>query len=177
MSTREISLRSETEEGLAELLEVLDERSRAIFWHLWWKGHAHISELRNLIDVASDYEVLFRLKEIINGKSRELWGRPAVSFEESKTDPFTGEKVPFSWWLVDGEGLPIADRGRPLVDMFQEKDTVTIIAQLPGWDGAINPKAEDKDSPTQIKVNDVKYKNGILQVRLKKGEDSLVRSH
>ena len=169
MGTKEMSLRSETREGLTELLEVLDERSRAILWHLWWRRHAPISELRDLIDVASDYEVLFRLKEIINSKSRELWGRPVVSFEESKTDPFTGEKVPFSWWLVDGEDAPTVDRDRPLVDMFQEKDTVTIIVQLPGWDDPVDPKAEDKNSPPPIKVNDVKYKNGILQVRLKKG--------
>ena len=169
-----MSLRSETREDLAELVEVLDQRSRAILWHLWRERHAHISELRNLIDVASDYEVLFRLKEIINGRSRELWGRPVVSFEESKTDPFTGEKVPFSWWLVDGDDAPTVDRNRPLVDIFQEKDTITIIVQLAGWDGPVNPGAENESSSPHIKINDVKYKNGILQVRLKKGGDSLV---
>jgi hypothetical protein len=175
MGTKEMSRRSETKEDLAELLEVLDERSRAILWHLWWNRHAPISELRSLINVASDCEVLFRLKEVINGKSRELWGRPAVSFEESKIDPFTGEKVLFRWWLVEGDAAAV-DRDRPLVDMFQEKDSVTIVVQLPGWDDSVNPKAEDKNSPSQIKVNDVKYRNGILQVRLKKG-DSLVCSH
>ena len=58
-----------TRKELTRLLQVLDEKSRAILWHLWWHRHAGISELRELIDAASDFEVLYRLREVINEQS------------------------------------------------------------------------------------------------------------
>ena len=58
-----------TRKGIDQLLQVLDEKSRAMLWHLWWHRHAGISELRELIDAASDFEVLYRLREVINEQS------------------------------------------------------------------------------------------------------------
>lgn len=145
---------TKTGEDLSQLLEILDEKSRAILWHLWWYRHAEISQLRDVINARSDFEVLHRLKDVINEGARGLWARPIVGFEQSKTDPDTGEKVLFNWWF-QGEGdIPVADRDRPLVDVFNDKDRVTVITQLPTSADAAHP--------------DIQLKNGVLKLRLRK---------
>jgi len=146
--------KSKIKGDLAQLLEVLDEKSRAILWHLWWHRHAEISELRNLLDAPSDFEVLRRLKDVINEKAQRLWGEPIVGFEQSKNDPVTGEKVLFSWWFLDEENVPISGGNKPLVDVFSEKDGVTVIAQLP--------------TSVDLAHADMQFKNGILEVKLRK---------
>jgi len=143
-----------TKKELAQFLEVLDEKSRAILWYLWWHRHAEISELREIIDATGDFEVLYRLKEVINEQSQRLWGRPIVSFEQSRTDSRSGEMVLFSWWFLDEENVPISDGHKPLVDVFNEKDSLSIIAQV-----------STSVDPAQ---HEVLYKNGILKVRLEK---------
>jgi hypothetical protein len=143
---------------LARLVEALDERSRAILWHLWWYRHAEISELRELIDAPSDFEILQRLKKVINEKAKVLWGRPIVGFEQSRIDSLTGQKVLFSWWFLDEEIAPASVGGRPLVDVFNEKDCVALIAQLP--------------ASVDYAHTDIGFKNGILKVRLKKMDGS-----
>lgn len=145
---------TKTREDLTQLTEVLDEKSRAMLWHLWWNRHAGISELRGIIDALDDFEILHRLKEVINGKAQQLWGKPMVRFEQSKIDPVSGEKVMFSWWLVDEEDVPALDGNKPLMDVFNEKDSVTVIAQLP--------------TSVELTHPDIQFKNGILKVRLKK---------
>ena len=149
------------EKDLSQLLEVLDEKSRAILWHLWWHRHAEISELRDIIDAPGDFEVLHRLKEVINVKAQRLWGKPIVGFEQSKTDPVSGEKVLFSWWL-DEENIPLSGGHKPLVDVFNEKDSVTVIAELP-----------TSVEPTHT---DIQFKNGILKAKLKKKTDAKPRA-
>jgi len=140
--------------GLAQILHSLDEKSRAILYYLWWHRHAEITELRNASDTADDSEILYRLKEVINGKSQNLWGKPIVTFEISKIDPVSGEKYLFSWWYMDVENVPIADVNSALVDVFNEKDNVTVIAQLPASVCLIDPV--------------IQIKNGILRIKLKK---------
>ena len=143
-----------TRKELTQLLQVLDEKSRAILWHLWWHRHADISELRELIDAASDFEVLYRLKEVINEQSLKLWGRPVVSFEQSKMDSRSGAMVLFNWWFLDEENVPISDGNKPLVDLFNEKESISIIAQVP-----------TSVDPTH---HEFCFKNGILKVGLEK---------
>ena len=143
-----------TRKGLTQLLQVIDEKSRAMLWHLWWHRHAGISELRELIDAASDFEVLYRLKEVINEQALRLWGRPVVSFEQARIDPLSGQKVMFSWWFLDEENVPISDGNKPLVDLFNEKDSISIIAQVP-----------TSVDPAHYKFF---FKNGILKVGLEK---------
>jgi hypothetical protein len=151
--------RDTEQEGLAHFLQGLDEKSRAILWYLWWRRHAEISELRNLFDSSDDFEVLYRLKEVINGKAQELWGRPIVSFEQSKSDTLTGEKVLFSWWFVGEEDALISGGDRALVDVFNEKDSVIIIAQLP--------------TSVNLTAPDIQFKNGVLKVKFKKARVSI----
>jgi HSP20 family molecular chaperone IbpA len=154
MDAGAVATKSKIKGDLAQLLEVLDERSRAILWHLWWHRYAEISELRELIDAPSDFEVLHRLKDVINEKSQRLWSKPIVGFEQSKFDPITGDKVLFSWWFLDEENVPISGGDKPLVDLFDEKDGITIIAELP--------------TSVELSQPDVQIRNGILKVRLKK---------
>jgi len=143
-----------TRKGLSQLLQVLDEKSRAMLWHLWWHRHAGISELRELIDAASDFEVLYRLKEVINEQAQRLWGKAVVSFEQARIDSLSGEKVLFSWWFLDEGNVPISAGNKPLVDIFNEKDRISIIAQVP-----------ISVDPTH---HEFCYKNGILKVGLEK---------
>lgn len=143
-----------TRKELTQLIQVLDEKNRAMLWHLWWHRHADISDLREIIDAASDFEVLYRLKEVINKQALRLWGRPVVGFEQVKIDFLSGEKVLFSWWFLDEENAPISVGNKPLVDIFNEKESISIIAQVP--------------TSVDLAQREVLYKNGILKVRLEK---------
>jgi len=163
MDAGAVVTKSKIKGDLAELLEVLDGKSRAILWHLWWHQHAEISELRNLIDAPGDFEVLHRLKEVINEKAQRLWGKPIVGFEQSKTDPVTGEKVLFSWWFLNEESVPISGGNKPLVDVFNEKDSVTVIAELP--------------TSVNLSQPEIRYKNGVLKIRLRKSEAEAERRY
>lgn len=145
---------TKSKEVLTQFLEVFDEKSRAILWYLWWHRHAEISELRDIIDAPGDFEVLHRLKEVINGKAQQLWGKPIVGFEQSKTDPVSGEKVLFSWWFLDEGNIPLSGGHKLLVDVFNERDSVTVIVGLP--------------TSVEPAHTDIQFKNGILKVRLKK---------
>jgi len=55
---------------------------------------------------------------------------------------------------LDEENVPVSAGNKPLVDMFNEKDGISIIAQVPT---SIDPAQRE-----------VLYKNGILKVRLAK---------
>ena len=143
-----------TRKELTQLLQVLDEKSRAMLWHLWWQRHADISELRELIDAASDFDVLYRLKEVINEQAQRLWGRPIVSFEQARIDSLNGEKVLFSWWFLGEENISVSDGNNPLVDLFNEKDSISIIAQVP--------------TSVDSAHHEFCYKNGILKISLEK---------
>ncbi len=154
MDVIDVVERETDKKGLAQFLHSLDEKSRAILGYLWWHRHAEIAELRNIGDTADDSEVLYRLKEIINGKSQNLWGKPIVSFEQSKIDPVTGEKILFSWWYMDEEDVLVSSVDSTLVDVFNEKDSVIIIAQLP--------------ASVNLTAPDIQFKNGILRVKFKK---------
>jgi hypothetical protein len=142
------------EKSLTQFLDVLDEKSRAILWHLWWYRHADIDKLRDIIDASSDYEVLYRLKDVINEKAQKLWGKPVVSFEQSKTDPLTGDKVLFNWWFLDEVDISLSGGDKPLVDIFNEKDSVTVIAELP--------------TSVEVSQPEIDFRNGILRVKMKK---------
>ncbi len=145
---------TKTRRGLAQLLRVLDEKSRAILWHLWWHRHAEIAELRELIAATGDFEVLYRLKEVINEQAQKLWGKPIVNFEESRIDSLSGKMVLFSWWFLDEQNVPLSNGNKPLVDVFNEKDSISIIAQVPTL---VDPAQHE-----------VLYKNGILRITVRK---------
>jgi len=141
------------EGNLGKILDAVDEKSRQILWHLWWNRHAEIGELAELVRAETDMEVLSRLKESINLTAGRILGKEIVSFESSKIDPVTGEKVLFSWWLEDG--LLSSKRVGPLVDVFEENNHIAIIAQLP--------------APLELaREARVECKNGVLRIKIGK---------
>ncbi len=141
------------EGDLGKILDAVDEKSRQILWHLWWNRHAEIGELAELTGAETDMEVLSRLKESINLTARRILGKEIVSFQSSKVDSVTREKVLFSWWLE--EGLLSSKRVEPLVDIFEENNHVAIIAQLP--------------APLELaREAQVECKNGVLRIKLDK---------
>lgn len=151
-----------TKDELGQFLDSLDEKSRTILWHLWWNRHASIAELRSLVDASSDFDILSRLKDVINKKAQEVQSKPIVGFEQSKTDPLTGEKVLFEWWFLDEqeEDFRLNQKGRPLIDVFDEKETFTIIVTLPAFADVSSAKVEAK--------------NGIMKVTLRKCPDGTI---
>jgi len=92
--------------------------------------------------------------------------------------------------VVIEEGRPrrvVSDEIEPLVDVYEEGDTVTIVAEMPGVEKEkIKIRAEGRrlvieasdgkkyykevDLPTEVDVKSAKasYKNGILEIKLKK---------
>ena len=67
---------------------------------------------------------------------------PLITFERSKIDPFTGEKIAFSWWL--NEDLIDNTRSDRLLDILDEKNALRIIVSLP---------LEEKDVKAEVKEN------------------------
>ncbi|MDI6885351.1 MAG: hypothetical protein QMD22_03205 [archaeon] len=139
--------------GKRNLMEGLDDKSKAILWYLYQKRHADIEELSEAVRM-SHYEVLSRLKEVIIPESERIMGKPIVKFEESKIDRVSGEKVLFSWWVTDD--APVITNN---VELFEEEDRIVIIADLPGL-----------RLPNHIDVS-ANYKNGVLEVVIKKEEE------
>jgi hypothetical protein len=160
--------------NLSLLMDALDEKSREILWHLWWHRHVQLSELTELIGASTDMEVLLRLREVINPAAEMILGKPILEFHEAKVDALTGEKVLFSWWLgfdglttgLEGDGrLPVGGRNGPLVDLFDEKDHILIIAQLPS---SVRRGPDGFKPAGMAKEAEVAYKNGVLKIQLAK---------
>lgn len=169
-----------SESGFASLMQSVDERSREIVWYFIRNRHAGIRELAAIINAKTDYDVLTRVKDVINPKSEEVFGKPLLEFEEVRTDPATGDKVLFSWWLRDDVQLP-APEG--LLDVFDEGDFLVVITELPGVrekDIKVDVEADVltistsdyyKKTPLLYAVENkphATFKNGILEVRLRK---------
>lgn len=136
--------------GKRNIIEDLDDMSKAILGYLYQKRHADIEELSEAVRM-SHYDVLSRLKEVIIPESERIMGKPIVKFEESKIDRASGKKVLFSWWINDGM-LVLTNN----VDLFEEKDRIVIVADLPGV-----------KFPNHIDAS-ANYNNGVLEVVIKK---------
>lgn len=164
------------------LTRTVDEKSRQIITYLSKERHAGIRELTNLICASSDMEVLIRIREIINPKAREVIGEPIITFERSKIDPLTGEKIVFSWWMT--EELANSAHDDELVDVMDEKNLLRVIASLPSQEENVDVKVEDslliisgkeyyKEVPLFCPVEkkaDKTINNGVLEVKLNKVE-------
>jgi HSP20 family molecular chaperone IbpA len=125
-----------------QLINAVDEKSRQIITYFLREQHAGIRKLADLIHASSDMEVLIRIREIINPKARQIIRIPLITFERSKIDPFTGEKIAFSWWL--NEDLIDNTRNDRLLDILDEKNALRIIVSLP---------LEEKDVKVEVKEN------------------------
>ena len=172
---------SETKKSdFGRFMNSLDERSREIIWYFLRNRHANIRKLATHIHASTDQDVLTRVRDVINPKAEEIFGKRMLNFEESRIDPFTGDKILFSWWLADD--LPLREFNDAL-DIFDEKDQLIVIMELPGVrEEEINVGVEGdvlrisadgylKRIPLFYTVENKvisTYKNGVLEVRLRK---------
>lgn len=139
---------------MGDFFERLDEESRSLLLFLYEKGHATLNELSTLTR-SSHFEVLYRLQEIVIPESMHQYGRPLVSFAESRIDPLTGERISFSWWWNDEL---IHESGQ--IEMTEEDKTLTITADLAG-----------SELPRRMRAS-ASFKHGVLEIRVNKGGKS-----
>jgi len=169
-------------ETLDKIVTKLDADSKGILWFLYENRHARIDTLAKLIEAPTHMDILLKIREIINPTAEKIIGYPILSFESSKVDWETGEKVTFSWWLA---GQPHKDKKEPLLDIFDEDDDLVVYLEMLGIKedklrlSVANNKLiidADKDYHKEISLPAVVntnsftkgYKNNILEVRLKK---------
>ncbi|MEW5759633.1 MAG: Hsp20/alpha crystallin family protein [Candidatus Thermoplasmatota archaeon] len=162
----------------------LDEKSKEIVWYMLRNGHANIRELAELINADTDNEVLVCVREVINQKSKEIFGSELMKFEENKIDNLTGEKILFSWWLSDEVPKLHELEGREeLLDVFDEKEHIKVIAELPKLKEeeieiglkrnmlTISANGYQKNIPlfySVRRISEKTYRNGILELKLEK---------
>ncbi|MDI6708878.1 MAG: Hsp20/alpha crystallin family protein, partial [Candidatus Thermoplasmatota archaeon] len=165
---------------LGIFMKELDEKSREIVWYLLRNGHANIRELAEITNARTDNEVLVRVRELINPKSKEVFGKEIMKFEEAKINSVTGEKILFSWWLTENI-LPL-ERAPTLLDVFDENSRIKIVAELPRVKEddikidiahqilTISTNGYQKTIPLFCKVKKIEktYRNGILELKLEK---------
>ena len=102
------------------LLNVLDEKSRKMTMFLLNESHAELRDLSNLLCASSDMEVLLIIREIINPTAKEIIGKPILSFQQSKIDRLTGQKIMFSWWVDEDFASKV--RAEELIDVIEEEN-------------------------------------------------------
>ena len=169
---------------LNKIVTELDVDSKGILLFLYENRHARIDTLAKLIKAPTHMDILLKIREIINPTAEKIIGYPILSFESSKVDWETGEKVTFSWWLA---GQPHKERKEPLLDIFDEDADLIVYLELLGIKedklrlSVTNNKLiidADKDYHKEIPLPAVvnaksftkRYKNNILEVRLKKAD-------
>jgi len=175
------------EEHIAEVAQALDPASREMIWYLRENGHAKIEELRQLLGESCHMNVLTRINEVINPTARKMLGVPLLVFEPRRTDPWTGEVAPFSWWLCrEAERRP---KIAPPADVFDEDEQVVVVIELggveeediqvqaegerlmvttgdrPAWEIALPAAVDGKQINTR-------YHNNVLQIWLRKKRNS-----
>ncbi|MFH1933253.1 MAG: Hsp20/alpha crystallin family protein [Pseudomonadota bacterium] len=109
----------------------LDSDSQDILWYLWMNRHAKIDRLEALIDAPNHMHVLLKIRETINPVAEKIVGIPILSFERSKVDPETGEKILFSWWLM-GQQEKLVQSEERLLDIFDEGSHIQVIMEVKG---------------------------------------------
>ena len=170
---------SKKSEKLHLLMASVDAKSQLMIEYFLRNRYVGIRKLADLIHADSDMEVLTRVREVINPKAQEILGFPLLNFERSKIDPVTGEKIAFSWWLVEELNGFVEDD--EILDVFNEKDRIRVVACLPPHlsnvavevrDDSLILSGEDyyREIPLLYSVGEKiekTWNNGILEVRLK----------
>ena len=176
-----------SDEEIGRIVERLDPPSKKIFEYLRLQGHARIDELAELISAPNHMDVLMKIKRNINPTAEWITGNPVLEFVKSKTDELTGERVMFSWWFC-GYLMNKEKRKEPLLDIFDEKDSFTVIMETSGVekDDAVFSVDKDKlilfsslvddkykaEISLPPKVNrksfTKRYNNNILELKFKK---------
>jgi len=174
---------------VAKIAAHLGGDSQDILWYLWENRYARIDELADLIDAPSHMHVLIEIRETINPVAEKMLGCPILSFERSKLDPETGEKVLFSWWLAGQPEERTRSEDR-LLDIFDEGSHIQVIMEVRGMaisdlrlevernrltvriDKPDRPWKETIQLPVEVKVDDhqMRLRNNLLEIKLLKIE-------
>lgn len=178
-------LKEEKTSKVNQLMRALDEKSKEIIMHVWKNRYAKISEISTLISSPNDACTLTKIREVINPIAKNILGKPILLFEESKIDPVTNNKVFFSWWLSDS--IDLIKKEKEMLDVFNEENFLKIVTEMPNAkekdimidinDEALMIYADTSDGRYHRKIPlfyaidniaEKTYKNGILEVKLKK---------
>ena len=175
------------ENAVDKVAKGLDMYCSEIIWYLWEHRHVSIDELAQFVDAPNHMDVLLKIKGIINPLAQAVIGRPILTFERSRIDYETGEKVLFQWWLA-GRKQTEEEKEEVLADIFDEGEHLTVVMELLGVreediqvqvDGdkltvlAASPDREyHEEIPLPPTANTegftTRYNNNILEVRLEK---------
>lgn len=176
-----------SEEEIEKVASELDPQSRCLLLHVWEQRHATIQDLSGLYDAPNHMDVLQRIRDIINPLSETIVGFPILVFERSKSDPLTGEKVLFSWWILGDRGAR-EELLEPLIDLFEEEDHIIFLMEVKGieeeniqvtisgnhlnilCDSPALPYSEDVLLPATVDPDTARkrYNNGILEIKVQK---------
>lgn len=141
----------------AQYFSSLDRESVKILRYLEKHRFAHINELAGYIDSKSHSGVLTKIKDVINRKSRNFFGEPAMEFRTSALDKQTGDTVTFSWWLTR-TGMEILKPGtaKDRVEVFERNEEVSFLYST----------SKDDFSQPRTKAS---FNHGILSVKVTAG--------
>ena len=185
----EKSLLTVNEEDIDKIMMEVDRESQEILSYLWQKKHANIDELASLYDASNHMDILFKIREVINPTAERLLGYSILSFEQAKKDERTGKIVTFSWWILGRRELEVK-REKLIFDIFDEEDYLAVITELSGVREedisigvreqnlciCINSQNSNHEEeiflPAEVEEKDLikRYKNNILEIRIKKKE-------
>ncbi len=169
--------------AIEKLVPHLDADAESIIRFLWDRRHATIRELAEHARMPSHMDILLKIREVINPLAEELFGFPLLTFASVRHDPFTGEDVSFSWWVVGTGGKSGVHCPEIVVDTFDETDNFSILACLPcGEDAEVNISFSEREVevssgkdvkpisvslPTGVEPENCRqtFRNGILELR------------
>ncbi|QTX32273.1 hypothetical protein KAR29_13375 [Aminithiophilus ramosus] len=139
---------------LSDLLDSIDSISKILLLDVWWRRHASIVDLRRDLSCRNDFEIIYRIKHIINTNSEKILGYSIIVFKESKIDPCDGKQWFFQWWFVDEIGL---NKEFSCMDIYSEGNKITLIASV-----NVVPRIPNEMSHI------IEYRNGVLKITLDK---------
>ena len=191
----ERSLLKIDEETIDKVGRELDPKSQDILIHLWQNKHARIEKLAELIDAPAHMDVLLRIREQINPAAERVIGNSILSFEKSKFDSETGQKILFSWWVI-GRRERKKEEKKVLSDIFDEGNYLNVIMEFPGVKeddilfklenkkitvsaSSLNKKYhEEIDLPVEVDTEDFSkaFNNNVLEIKLKKVKSEVLKS-
>lgn len=167
----------------------LDDASQAILLYLWEKRHARIDELAKVCGADTHMAVLTHIRDTINPVAAKEIGCPVLSFERSRKDPETGEKIAFSWWMLGKtqKWVPAKER---LMDIFDEGDHFLLIMEVSRVEKSdLKISVDGKEmmvqslktgskwqetftfpEPVILEAHGVYLKNSLLEITLQKGK-------
>jgi len=179
-----------TKAVIREIADRLDKDSSTVLWYLWEKKHATINELSLLCDGKDHIDLLTDIKDAINPAAQRVAGCPILSFERFRKDPESGNPVCFSWWLL-GEGGQEKKSSR-LLSIFDEDGYFQVILEVKkveksdlnvslNNDQLIVESGKTGHKWSEIfklpqrfnhNNNEMHLKNGLLEILIKKNENS-----